>query len=145
MSVKEELPISDIPESNQIASEDQKLSQFNSHNAPEKLGSSPGTPVSPEEQNEFVSRPPAFERRLLRKIDWHIVPSIALLYWLLNLSESQLGKAKIFGLVTDLHLTGVDFNIAAVAFSVPHIIFAIPSNLILKHVKPRIWLSSISY
>ena len=103
------------------------------------------TPVSPDEQCEFIPRPPALERQLMRRIDWRLVPSIALLYWMLNLSESQIGKAKIFGLETDLHLTNYDFNIAVVAFSIPHILFAIPSNLLLKLVKPRTWLPSIPY
>src|SRR5208282_3778056 len=93
------------PKLDPIASKDQKESQFNIDSAPEKLESSTGTLVSPDEQPGFVPRSLAFERGLMRRIDWHLVPAVALLYWLLNLSESQLGKAKIFGLSTDLHLT----------------------------------------
>lgn len=145
MSEKEEPQFSSTPKLDPIASEDQKVSQFKSDDAPEKLVSSTATPISPVELSEFVPRPPALEHQLMRRIDWRLVPSIALLYWMLNLSESQIGKAKIFGLETDLHLTNYDFNIAVVMFSIPHILFAIPANLLLKFVKPRTWLPSISH
>jgi len=145
MSEKEELQLSVTPKTDPIASEDPKVSQFNDEITPEKLESSDATLASPQEQNGFVLRPPEYNRRLVRRIDWHVVPAIVLLYWLLNLSESQIGKARVFGLEADLHMTGIDFNIAAVAFTVPHIIFAIPANLILRFVRPKIWLSCISH
>jgi hypothetical protein len=145
MSEKEEPQPSATSKLDPIASEDQKAPQFNSDKALEKLESSIDTLVLRDEPGGFVPHPPAIERRLLRRIDWRLVPAISLVYWLLNLSQSQIGKAKIFGLTTDLHLTGDDFNIAVVMFAVPHILFAIPSNLALRFVKPRIWLPCISY
>ena len=96
---EKELQISAEPKLERIASEDQKRSQFNGDNVPGKLGSSTGTIVSPDEQDAFVPLQPAFERGL-RRIDWHLVPSISLPYWLLNLSSGQIGKARLFGTCT---------------------------------------------
>ena len=145
MSEKEEPQLSLLLKSTQSLRKTKNCRNSTATTSPEKLESSAGTLASPDEQGGFVSRSPAFERRLLRKIDWHLVTGVALLYWLLNLSESQFGKARLFGLETDLHMTNIDFNIAAVMFSIPHILFAIPSNILLRLVKPRTWLPSISY
>lgn len=57
-----------------------------------------------------------------------------------------LGNAKIQGLVEDLDMTGplaYRYNIALFIFFVPYILFEVPSNLILKKLKPSTWLSLI--
>lgn len=41
----------------------------------------------------------------------------------------------------DLNLVGTRYNNALVIFFVPYILFEIPSNLILKKLKPHVWLS----
>jgi MFS family permease len=43
----------------------------------------------------------------------------------------------------DLNLTGNDYNIALLSFFITYIIFEVPSNLIIKKVRPSIFLSSI--
>jgi MFS family permease len=48
---------------------------------------------------------------------------------------SNIGNAKIDGLVDDLNLTGNRFNIALVVFYVPYILVDVPSNWIVKHFK----------
>lgn len=70
-------------------------------------------------------------RRILRKIDWHLLPVLAVLYLLAFLdrentpsllsihtrvSDSQkgsnIGNAKVAGMNTDLGLTGQQYNLA---------------------------------
>lgn len=97
-----------------------------------------------DSEGNFIERPAAEQRRLMRRIDWHLVPLVALLYWLASLDRGDLGKARLFGLEKDLHMAGRDFNVAALMLSVTHILFEIPSNLILKKVKPSIWLPCIA-
>ena len=54
----------------------------------------------------------------------------------------NIANANVFGLSQELHLlTGNKYNTALVIFFVPYIIFEIPSNILLKKLKPRIWLS----
>lgn len=36
---------------------------------------------------------------------------------------------------------GNKYNVALLIFFIPYILFEIPSNIILKKLKPRIWLS----
>lgn len=59
----------------------------------------------------------------------------------LTISSVNIANAKVFYLSEDLGLVGNQYNTALVIFFVPYILFEIPSNVILKKLKPRIWLS----
>ena len=54
----------------------------------------------------------------------------------------NIGNAAVFGLKEDLHLGGVEYNVALTIFFVPYILCEIPSNLILKKLRPRVWRES---
>ena len=45
-------------------------------------------------------------RRLIWKIDLHILPMVTILYLLSFLDRSNVANARIEGLVTDVHMTG---------------------------------------
>ncbi|RDK40055.1 putative MFS transporter [Aspergillus phoenicis ATCC 13157] len=82
------------------------------------------------------------ERRLLAKIDWHIVPCLCVLYLLAFLDRVNISNAAVLGLETDLNIaTGTKYNTALTIFFVPYVIFEIPSNILLKKLKPHVWLS----
>ncbi|KAF5093834.1 hypothetical protein D0Z03_002272 [Geotrichum reessii] len=81
--------------------------------------------------------------KLLRKLDWHLIPMITLLYFMSYLDRTNIGNAAIEGLVVDLKLTGNKFNICLTVFFFTYAFFEIPSNMILKKVRPSIWLPSI--
>jgi hypothetical protein len=53
---------------------------------------------------------PEVEKRLVRKLDLNIVPLIMVMQMISFLDRSNIGNAKVNGLVKDLHLTGTDFN-----------------------------------
>lgn len=53
----------------------------------------------------------------------------------------NIANANVFGLSKELKIDGDKYNIALVIFFVPYILFEIPSNVILKKMKPRVWLS----
>lgn len=52
----------------------------------------------------------------------------------------NISNANVFGLSQELKLTtGNKFNNALVIFFVPYILFEIPSNMIMKKLKPHVW------
>jgi hypothetical protein len=86
------------------------------------------------------TRSNAQHNRLMWKIDLHILPYLALFYFLSFLDRVNIGNARLFGLESDLGMAGSDFNVALLVFFAPYILFEIPSNLILRNLTPRIWL-----
>ncbi|KXT10758.1 hypothetical protein AC579_6850 [Pseudocercospora musae] len=83
----------------------------------------------------------AKERKLVRKLDLHIVPVVMLLYLLSFLDRSSrdrvnIGNARLYGMEEDLNLT-------ADHLAPPrHLLSELSSNLILKHhVSPSRWIS----
>lgn len=85
------------------------------------------------------------ERRLVTKIDLRVIPYLCILYLLAFLDRVNISNAVIFGLQTDLDLSGVQYNTALTIFFVPYILFEIPSNIILKRLKPHVWLSACMF
>lgn len=54
-------------------------------------------------------------QRLLRKIDWYLLPFLAFLYLLSFLDRSNIGNARLAGLETDLNMSGLDYNVSRFA------------------------------
>lgn len=50
------------------------------------------------------------EKKILRKMDWHLIPMLALLYLLSFLDRGNIGNAKIEGLVETLGMSGAQYN-----------------------------------
>ncbi|KAJ4984912.1 transporter-like protein [Stagonosporopsis vannaccii] len=83
------------------------------------------------------------EKSLLRKCDFYVLPPLFVLFLLAFLDRTNIGNAKIQGLEADLDMRGSDYNIALFIFFIPYILFEVPSNLVLKRMKPSTWLSLI--
>ncbi|KAI9686682.1 MAG: hypothetical protein M1820_010586, partial [Bogoriella megaspora] len=82
-------------------------------------------------------------KKILWKIDMRLIPVLTILYLLAFLDRGNIGNAKIEGLSEDLHLTGAQYNWALTAFFFTYCAFEVPSNMMLKRLKPSIWLPSI--
>ncbi|KAJ4352809.1 hypothetical protein N0V95_003917 [Ascochyta clinopodiicola] len=83
------------------------------------------------------------EKKILRKMDLHLIPMLALLYLLSFLDRGNIGNAKIEGLVDTLGMSGVQYNLCLTVFFFTYAAFEIPSNLLLKRLRPSIWLPTI--
>ncbi|OZJ05168.1 hypothetical protein BZG36_02218 [Bifiguratus adelaidae] len=89
------------------------------------------------------------ERRLLRKIDWIIIPWIGLLYFLAVEDRVNVGFALtmnhevLHDLNSVLGMTGPQGNIGVGLFYAAYIIFEVPSNLVMTKVRPSLWLARI--
>ncbi|TWU70645.1 hypothetical protein ED733_000791 [Metarhizium rileyi] len=79
--------------------------------------------------------------RLIRKIDWHVLPMLFLIYVVAFLDRSNISNALTMSMPKELGLTGQQPNIALAVFFVPYIVFEIPSNILMKKLSPHVWLS----
>lgn len=59
--------------------------------------------------------------------------------------RSNIGNAKIAGMSTDLKLQGLMYNTAVTIFFVPYALFEVPSNIVLKLVRPSLWISILLF
>ncbi|KAF8544935.1 major facilitator superfamily domain-containing protein [Trichophaea hybrida] len=108
-----------------------------------------------KEQISHVERPDSLEltesagfdekrtKALLRRLDWHLVPFLALLYLLSFLDRSNIGNARLAGLEEDLHMKGLDYNVALAVFFPWYVLAEVPSNLMMKRTSPSKWLCTI--
>ncbi|EEP76587.1 Tna1 protein [Uncinocarpus reesii 1704] len=94
--------------------------------------------------NPLVEFDRAAERRLRTKIDFYIVPPVALLYLFCFIDRANIGNARLAGLERDLGLRGYDYNAVLSVFYISYIVFEIPSNMLCKLVGPGWYLPGIS-
>ncbi|KAJ7451736.1 major facilitator superfamily domain-containing protein [Mycena galericulata] len=82
-------------------------------------------------------------KKILRKLDLHLLPFVSLLYLLSFLDRANIGNAKVAGMAKDAHLTGFRYNTIAAVFFIPYALAEVPSNIALKLVRPSRWIPSI--
>ncbi|KAI1267018.1 major facilitator superfamily domain-containing protein [Xylariaceae sp. FL1019] len=87
---------------------------------------------------------PVNEKALLRKIDRHLLPAVGILYLLSFLDRSNVGNAKIDGLLTDINMTGAEYLDGLSLYFVGYVLFEVPCNIILKRTSPRVWLPTLT-
>jgi sugar phosphate permease len=84
----------------------------------------------------------SYESALLRKVDFHLLPPLAFVYAFALIDRSNLGIARVVGMDADLELSiGDRFSILSMLFFIPYTLLQIPSNLIVRRVGPRLWIS----
>ncbi|KAL5513328.1 hypothetical protein ACEPAH_3727 [Sanghuangporus vaninii] len=81
------------------------------------------------------------EKKLLRKLDWTLIPWLSFLYLLSFLDRSSIGNAKLYGMEQDLNLTDHQYLMGLTIFFFSYAVFEVPSNVFLKRLRPSIWLS----
>ncbi|KAJ4203264.1 hypothetical protein NW767_005379 [Fusarium falciforme] len=82
-------------------------------------------------------------KKLIRKIDWVIIPFVALLYLLSFLDRTNIGNARLDTLEADLGMSGLMYNNALAVFFPFYVVAEIPSNMAMKRFRPWIWIPSM--
>lgn len=91
------------------------------------------------------------ESRLLRKQDARIIPLSAAIYFLCFLDRANMGNAKILNSTThddmqrSLGMTDHQFVVALMVFLVAYAAFEVPSNMLLKKLRPSRWLAFLMF
>ncbi|KAF3940251.1 hypothetical protein ABW19_dt0208001 [Dactylella cylindrospora] len=87
------------------------------------------------------------ETRKLRKLDWGLIPWLSLLYLLAFLTRTNIGNAKLAGLLPALGMdpTGDQYNLALAIFFISYSLFEPASNVLIKMLKPNHYLSLLMF
>ncbi|KAL4743368.1 major facilitator superfamily domain-containing protein [Aspergillus similis] len=91
--------------------------------------------LSPEDADFYTNYPEEKRKRVFRKVDIRLVPMLALLYLCSHIDRANIGNAKIEGMVTDLNMSGVQYNTVLSIFFIPYVLLEVPSNVLLKKFK----------
>ncbi|KAI0021684.1 MFS general substrate transporter [Xylariomycetidae sp. FL0641] len=91
------------------------------------------------------------ERALLWRQDKRIVPLAASIYFLCYLDRSNIGNAKVLNasvgddMQSQTNTTNYQFNIALMIFLIGYFLFEVPSNILLKKLRPSRWLAFLMF
>ncbi|RAL61057.1 hypothetical protein DID88_010398 [Monilinia fructigena] len=89
------------------------------------------------------------EKKLLRRIDWHLMPLLSICFLLKNIDASNVSNVRIMNTGTDqnilkeLGMSSNEFNFVSTIYYMPYIIAEAPSNLFVKRLLPSKWQSRI--
>ncbi|OWO99457.1 pantothenate transporter [Marssonina coronariae] len=85
---------------------------------------------------------PAEEAALVRKLDLRIIPMMSIVFALSLVDRANTSAAYISGMGVDLEMTtGNRYSVVLLLFFPTYAVFELPSNLLIRRVGARIWLS----
>ncbi|KAH0536650.1 hypothetical protein FGG08_006495 [Glutinoglossum americanum] len=88
----------------------------------------------------------AYETKLMRRVDWRLLPILGALYAISLVDRVNISNARVAGMGVDLKLNiGSRYSIVLVVFFIPYFLFELPSNLVLRMVGTANWLSFIAF
>ena len=99
---------------------------------------------SPSSDQDVSAISSISESRLLRKLDFHLLPGVCILYLLSFLDRSNVANAKLEGLTEDLRMTDNQYLTGLTLFFVGYILLEVLWNVILKRIGPRLWLPTLT-
>ncbi|KAF2870651.1 major facilitator superfamily domain-containing protein [Massariosphaeria phaeospora] len=93
----------------------------------------------------YANMPTVEEKRLVLKMDLRIMPVLTVVYIMAFIDRVNIGNAQLFSLSSDLALHGNQYNIALSVFFVSYIVFEIPANVLMRKIKPHVFMSGCMF
>lgn len=131
------------PHPSSSSSDDEKLAGDDKHHTLPTAPSPPPSQSRPD-PTAIAASHNLSEKKLLRKLDAHLIPGVTTLYLLSFLDRSNVANARLEGLEADLGLSGADYLNGLTLFFVGYILLEVLWNMILKRVGPRVWLPLVT-
>ncbi|EDN10725.1 MFS transporter [Histoplasma capsulatum] len=83
------------------------------------------------------------EIRLVRKLDFRIIPMLVVMYFLNYIDRNTLAQARLDNLEKELGMEGeYQFNTTISILFVGYVLMQIPSNMLITRIRPSIYMSS---
>ncbi|KAI0957870.1 hypothetical protein AcW1_006123 [Taiwanofungus camphoratus] len=84
---------------------------------------------------------PVEAARVRRKIDWHLMPLMCIMYMMQFADKTTLGQSAVLGLLTGDHLSQNQFNWLGTIFYLFYLVFEFPQNYALQRFPVGKWMS----
>jgi MFS transporter, ACS family, tartrate transporter len=83
-----------------------------------------------------------FERRVIRKVCWRLLPLIVLIYFVAYADRTNVGFAS-FGMTRQFGFSAYIYGWGAGIFFLGYFLFEVPSNLLMQRTGVRFWVARI--
>lgn len=85
------------------------------------------------------------EAKVLRKVDYRLIPILGLLYSVAGLDRVNLSNARVAGMNVDLRFDiGDRYSIALLVFFITYCLFEMPTTLLLRPIGPKNLLNGLA-
>ncbi|TPX20251.1 hypothetical protein DIZ76_016139 [Coccidioides immitis] len=84
------------------------------------------------------------EKRVVKKLDWRVMPLLSALYLLSFLDRTNIGNARIAGMESDLRLNGSQYTWLLTIFYISFIAFQF-QGVMWKIIPPHIWATIVVF
>ncbi|RSL84052.1 hypothetical protein CEP51_004148 [Fusarium floridanum] len=81
------------------------------------------------------------EIRLVRKLDWVILPMLWIMYWFNYLDRNAITVARLDNLEEELNLSSTEYQTCVSILFVGYILGQIPSNMLMTRLRPSLFMS----
>ncbi|KAL4802382.1 major facilitator superfamily domain-containing protein [Aspergillus unguis] len=95
--------------------------------------------------NDLSEDEKRIEKKLVRKLDFLILPLITMAFFLNVIDRTNYGSARLQGLERDLHMSDSQFQAGLSVFYIGYILFQIPANMLLNHFGRPAWHIGLSF
>ncbi|KAL9109039.1 MAG: hypothetical protein Q9227_006279 [Pyrenula ochraceoflavens] len=85
-------------------------------------------------EGEVIEIDEATNKRLLRRIDWNLIPLMCVVYGMNYLDKTTLSYASIMGLKKDIHLVGDNYQWLSSMFYFGYLAWEYPTNRLLQRL-----------
>lgn len=89
------------------------------------------SPDLSDEAGTVSTEVPINEKALLRKLDLRLLPAVGILYLLSFLDRSNVGNARIEGMINDLHMSGNEYLTGLTLYFIGYVLFE-ACNLVIE-------------
>ncbi|KAF2711769.1 MFS general substrate transporter [Pleomassaria siparia CBS 279.74] len=86
---------------------------------------------------------PEEQKKIIRKIDFRLVPTLGIMFCVSLMDRTNLGVAKVAGMGNDLSLTGTRYSLVVLLFFITYIALQPIATVVLRRVGPRVFLPAI--
>lgn len=87
---------------------------------------------------------PEEQKRIIRKIDWRLVPTLGFMYCVSLMDRTNLGIAVVAGMGVDLELIKDRYSVIVLLFFITYVLLQPPATVVLRKVGPRLFLPIIT-
>jgi len=93
---------------------------------------------APPQGYQYVEIDPVIQKRVVKKLDWNLIPLVMALYLVSFLDRSNIGNAETAGMSKGLNMTDAQYQWLLTLFYIPYILFEWMA-LMWKIMPPHIW------